>query len=59
MATLDRKSFGRIGTEHMHYLRLSIATYMSSLKEGIARIGAAAQDTAGFRKFFEKGERLW
>ncbi|RPJ05855.1 MAG: aminotransferase class I/II-fold pyridoxal phosphate-dependent enzyme, partial [Deltaproteobacteria bacterium] len=26
VATLDRKSFGRIGTEDLHYLRLSIAT---------------------------------
>jgi aspartate/methionine/tyrosine aminotransferase len=59
VATLDRKSFGRIGTEQMHYLRLSIATDMDSLKEGLRRIGAAAQDTAGFRTFFAKGERLY
>ena len=26
VATLDRKSFGRIGAEPFHYLRLSIAT---------------------------------
>jgi aspartate/methionine/tyrosine aminotransferase len=59
VATLDRKSFGRIGTEQMHYLRLSIATDMDSLKEGIKRIGSAAQDVAGFRTFFDKGERLY
>jgi hypothetical protein len=59
VATLDRKSFGRIGTEHLHYLRLSIATDMDALKEGLARIEVAAQDVAGFRKFFEKGERLF
>jgi aspartate aminotransferase len=59
VATLDRKSFGRIGTEQMHYLRLSIATDMDSLKEGITRIGAAAQDTAGFRRFVEQGDRLF
>lgn len=59
VATLDRKSFGRIGTEHMHYLRLSIATDMDSLKEGLARIGAAAKDVAGFKKFVEAGERLF
>jgi aspartate/methionine/tyrosine aminotransferase len=59
VATLDRKSFGRIGTEHLHYLRLSIATDMDSLKEGLTRIGAAAQDVAGFKKFVEAGERLF
>ena len=26
VAMMDRKSFGQIGTENMHYLRLSIAT---------------------------------
>jgi hypothetical protein len=32
---------------------------MDSLKEGIKRIGSAAQDVAGFRTFFDKGERLY
>ena len=59
VATLDRKSFGRIGTEHLHYLRLSIATDMDSLKEGLTRIAAAARDTEGFGRFIKRGERLF
>jgi aspartate/methionine/tyrosine aminotransferase len=59
VATLDRKSFGRIGTEKLHYLRLSIATDTPSLKEGMARFAAAAGDRDGFRRFFERGEHLW
>ncbi|MCM8781884.1 MAG: pyridoxal phosphate-dependent aminotransferase [Candidatus Omnitrophica bacterium] len=59
VATMDRKSFGRIGTEHLHYLRLSFATDTESLKEGIQRITRAAQDRKGFGEFFEKGEHLY
>ncbi len=59
VATLDRKSFGRLGTEHLHYLRLSIATDTASLQEGMARFAAAAQDGAGFRRFFARGDRLF
>jgi hypothetical protein len=59
VATLDRKSFGRIGTEHLHYLRLSIATDTESLKEGLKRSAAAAQDKQGFSRFFQRGDRLF
>ena len=58
VATMDRKSFGRIGTENMHYLRISIATDMDSLKEAVRRIGEAARDQAGFARFLAKGENL-
>ncbi len=58
VATMDRKSFGRIGTEDKHYLRLSIATDLESLKQAVERIGEAAQDEKGFRRFIEKGENL-
>ena len=58
VATLDRKSFGRIGIEDLHYLRISIATDTDSLKEGVKRIEAAAQDKEGFRLFFKRGEHL-
>ena len=34
VATMDRKSFGRIGTENLHYLRISIATDTESLEGG-------------------------
>lgn len=59
VATLDRKSFGRIGTETLHYLRLSIATDTESLKEGLKRISAASNDLKGFGHFFKKGEHLY
>jgi len=59
VATLDRKSFGHIGTEYLHYLRLSVATDAESLKEGLRRFAAAAQDKAGFSRFFKRGDHLW
>jgi bifunctional pyridoxal-dependent enzyme with beta-cystathionase and maltose regulon repressor activities len=58
VATMDRKSFGRIGSEDMHFLRLSIATDIDSLSEAVSRIAEAARDAAGFRHFVEKGENL-
>ena len=59
VATMDRKSFGRIGAEPFHYLRLSIATGTEDLKKGVARIAAAAVDRDGFRRFFDAGEHLF
>ena len=59
VATMDRKSFGRVGSENYHYLRLSFATDAESLKEGIKRVAAAAQDRKGFSQFLEKGEHLY
>ncbi|HSB06133.1 MAG TPA: aminotransferase class I/II-fold pyridoxal phosphate-dependent enzyme [Thermodesulfobacteriota bacterium] len=59
VATMDRKSFGRIGTEDLHYLRLSIATDIESLKEGVKRLSRASQDKKGFKLFFDKGEHLY
>jgi aspartate/methionine/tyrosine aminotransferase len=58
VATVDRKSFGRIGTEKLHYLRLSIANADDELREGVSRIAAAAQDRAGFEAWFARGENL-
>ena len=51
VATLDRRSFGVIGSENEHYLRISIATGIDDLKEGLKRIAAASIDRAGFRDF--------
>jgi aspartate aminotransferase len=59
VATLDRRSFGRIGAEPFHYLRLSIATGTEALEKGLTRIAAAAGDAEGFRRFVEKGEHLF
>ena len=58
VATLDRRSFGVIGSEGKHYLRLSTANDLESLKEGIRRIEAASNDGEGFRRFLAKGENL-
>jgi len=58
VATLDRKSFGRIGAEPFHYLRLSIATGTEELKKGVERIAAGAADREGFRRFFAAGEHF-
>ncbi len=51
VATLDRNSFGRIGAEGQHYLRISIASELGELEEGVRRLAAAAADKAGFEKF--------
>ena len=58
VATMDRNSFGKIGTEGQHFLRLSIATSLDRLKEGIARISTASTDNAGFVRFLEE-EKLY
>ncbi len=59
VATMDRKSFGRIGAENFHFLRLSFATDTESLREGLRRISRASGDTEGFRRFFNRGEHLY
>jgi aspartate aminotransferase len=59
VATLDRKSFGRIGIEDLHFLRISIATDLESLTQAVARIAEAAQDVKGFARFMKKGENLY
>jgi len=48
VATLDRKSFGQIGSEGKHYLRLSIATAFEELEEAMRRIEIAAFDIDRF-----------
>lgn len=59
VATMDRKSFGKIGTEGKHFLRLSIATGMDDLREGISRIARAAVDRQGFKAYLESGDPLF
>lgn len=58
VATMDRKSFGRIGAEGKHFLRLSVATGLDDLREGIARIAAAAADRKGFADYLASGDPL-
>ncbi|MEO7103848.1 MAG: pyridoxal phosphate-dependent aminotransferase [Gemmatimonadaceae bacterium] len=58
VATMDRNSFGKIGADGQHFLRLSIATSLDRLKEGMSRITAASTDRAGFARFMEE-EKLY
>src|SRR5210317_507226 len=58
VAMMDRKSFGQLGTENMHYLRLSIATGLEDLKIGMERMAKAVADEAGFAQFIEKQEHF-
>ncbi len=59
VATMDRRSFGAIGSEGKHYLRLSTATDMESLKEGLRRIEAASKDKPGVERFMAEGDHLY
>ena len=54
VAVLDRNSFGQIGAEGKHFLRLSIAAGKSVLEEGVLRIKEAAEDVSGLDKFLKK-----
>ena len=58
VATLDRRSFGKIGAEGQHYLRISIATALDDLTLGLERIRKAATDVDGFQKFIQEGKHL-
>lgn len=51
VATLDRRSFGQIGSEGKHYLRISIATAFDELEEAMDRIKVAAFDIDGFNEW--------
>jgi len=51
VSTLDRRSFGAIGSEGQHFLRLSVATSLEDLTEAMFRIALAADDADGFHNF--------
>ena len=59
VATIDRDSFGRIGSEGQHFLRLSFATSMDSLHEGIRRMAEAFKDRRSFARFLVEEAKLW
>jgi aspartate/methionine/tyrosine aminotransferase len=59
VATMDRRSFGKIGAEGKHFLRLSIATGIDDLKEGVKRIAQSSQDRDGFAKYLDSGKPLY
>ena len=51
VATMDRASFGRIGGDGQHFLRISIANGMDDIRRGVARMAKAADDRDGFADF--------
>lgn len=51
VALVDRRSFGVIGSEGQHFLRLSYAADMDSIREGVSRIARGASDRNGFARF--------
>lgn len=59
VATLDRRSFGQIGCEDEHYLRISIATDNNLLSEALTRISKAADDHRGFEDYLKSGNPLF
>lgn len=59
VATMDRKSFGQIGADGKHFIRLSIASSIENIKEGINRISRAVQDKSGFAAFIKEGKHLY
>jgi aspartate/methionine/tyrosine aminotransferase len=58
VATMDRRSFGKIGADGKHFLRLSIATGIDDLREGVKRIADASQDRDGFAAYMKSGKPL-
>ena len=59
VATMDRRSFGRIGADGQHYLRISIATGLEDLKSALDIVRRAAADRDGFQRFVQEGRHLW
>jgi aspartate aminotransferase len=59
VAVMDRKSFGRIGSEDMHYIRISIATAKDDLIQAMARIKEASSDRKGFEDYVNSGGKLF
>ena len=54
VAVLDRKSFGQIGADGKHFLRLSIAADQAVLEEGVQRLKAASENLSGMDKFLKE-----
>ena len=54
VAVMDRKSFGQIGANGKHFLRLSIAAETSILEEGVQRLKNASEDISGLDRFIKE-----
>ncbi len=58
VATVDRRSFGSLGAEDQHFLRISLATDLPALRLAVERLGRASADRAGFEDFVRQGKHL-
>ena len=58
VAVMDRRSFGAIGADDLHFLRISIAADLETLQEGVRRLASAGNDPEGFQQFVARGEHL-
>lgn len=58
VATLDRNSFGTIDSQGQHFLRISLASDLASLTEGVRRLAAAASDQIGFQEFLSDWRKI-
>jgi aspartate/methionine/tyrosine aminotransferase len=54
VAVLDRRSFGSLGSEGKHYLRLSTASEIEVLREGVQKLKNASEDQDGLKRFLER-----
>jgi aspartate/methionine/tyrosine aminotransferase len=59
VAVMDRRSFGAIGAEGRHFLRISIATCIDDLQQALERIAAAARDAECFPPFMKEADQPW
>jgi aspartate/methionine/tyrosine aminotransferase len=59
VAMMDRRSFGTIGSEGRHFLRISIATGIDELREAVERMSRAAKDRDGFAAFMKEAKPPW
>jgi aspartate/methionine/tyrosine aminotransferase len=59
LAVMDRRSFGAIGADHLHFLRLSIAADLETLEAGVRRLERAGRDIEGFQHFVSAGVNLF
>ena len=59
IAAMDRRSFGAIGAEGRHFLRLSIANCVEDLNEALMGIENASTDTTGFARFTKENTPPW
>jgi len=59
IAVMDRRSFGKIGSENEHFIRLSFAADIPILQEGVSRLKNAFQDKEGFKEFIQDGKHFF